>query len=130
MNKILKLITAVAIMLLGIPSTFAADTETFNISATINSMSQLNVDISRIDLPSETWHSGQSSVNFGTLIWNDTYNIYLANNYYAVDVGVVNNAGSWTLQHASTSLTNGTDDLDDNVNVVFVFDKFRCQLFE
>lgn len=120
MKKMFKLIAAVAIVSLWIPSAFAGDSETFNISATINSMSQLNVDISRIDLPGETWNPGQASVNFGTLAWDSVNNIFTANNYYAVDVGIIHNLGSWTVQHSSTSLTNGTDDLDNNVNVIFM----------
>jgi hypothetical protein len=59
-------------------------------------------------------------VDFGTLTYDSDYHIFRANAYYAVDVGVGSNAPSWSVSHTPNSVTNGTDNLDNNINVSFV----------
>lgn len=119
MKGILKVVMAVAIMALLASPSLADDTETFGISATIDTMSQLDVTISRVDNATGDWTTA-SSVDFGTLTWDSTYDVFRADCYYAVDVGIVDNSGSWTLTHTGGFITNGTDFLDDNINVVFM----------
>ncbi|MCQ9208197.1 MAG: hypothetical protein NG712_02330 [Omnitrophica bacterium] len=90
------------------------------VTATIATMSELDVTVSRII--GDTWTPDLSSLDFGTLEWDDTDSIFRSQGgrYYAVDAGVVDNTGSWTITHTSSSITNGTDNLDNNINVVFI----------
>lgn len=99
----------------------ATFTETVDITATIPSMNQLSVDISKVDADDGEWHPGQASIDFGTLYFDDTYDIFRADCYYAVDVGIHTNASNWVITHNAGSITNGRgEDLDDNISVTFV----------
>ena len=94
---------------------------TIDVSATISSTSQLSVDISKIDAVTDLWTIDQSSIAFGTLSFDTANNIFTADSYYAVDIGVNDNSGSWTLTQTASSVTDGNgNDLDNNINVTFV----------
>lgn len=95
--------------------------ETVNITATIPQMTGLSIGISKVDADTGQWHPNQSSIDFGVLQFDDTYKIFRANCYYAVDVGVEANAASWTISHNAGPITDGKGHyLDDNISVTFV----------
>ena len=61
-------------------------------------------------------------MDFGELHIDPTYHIYRSDFYFAVDVGVQNNTGSWNIVHEVSSINNidGEGDLNNNINVTFV----------
>ncbi|PIQ89979.1 MAG: hypothetical protein COV72_00260 [Candidatus Omnitrophica bacterium CG11_big_fil_rev_8_21_14_0_20_42_13] len=119
MRKVLAIIAVLTLFLSAATSGMAAQ-KLIPVSATIQGTSQLNVGISKVDATTQVWTAGQSSIAFGTLTFDTTNSIFTAANYYVVDVGVVNNTGAWTLSVGATSITNGTANLDNNINVTVV----------
>lgn len=99
--------------------TFAA-TVNLPVIATVPSLNNLTVTLSRAPAGGGNW-TNASSVDFGTLTFDNVNKIFKTNWYYAADVGTESNA-DWTVTHTISSINNATlgDDLDDNVNVVFV----------
>jgi hypothetical protein len=120
-KKVKALVFLLGVSLLSL-NLFADDQFSTTISATVPSMGELDVSISRIDVPGDVWNKNQTSINFGTLSWDSTNHIFVANNYYAVDVGINVNTGSWTLTHNVTSVKHATQNvnLDKNINVTFM----------
>ena len=125
-TKVLRVI-GVMVLALSVGSLcLAADSTTITVNASIPTQNpQLDVTVSRV-IPADC--TGQndtnwtidSAVNLGTLIWDTTDSVFRASRYYAVDVAVLDNTPTnWTLTHDATTLSNGTDDLDDNLNVAF-----------
>lgn len=116
MKKILVAMLAVLVMA---SAALAADTKTVNLSATIPSQSSLNITISKVV---GTVFSTATSVAFGSLVLDPTYNIFKTSDgsYYAVDCGINSNATAWTVTHAITSMTNGTANLNNMINVTFM----------
>ncbi|MCM8782965.1 MAG: hypothetical protein NC909_01010 [Candidatus Omnitrophica bacterium] len=124
MKGILKTFASV-IMCLGLVSTCLAgstSTAPITVKATVPQQSGLQVTISRINVPGDTWVPGVTSIDFGTLTYDSTYNIFRANCYYALDIGVTSNSLSWTITHTANSIlrSGGTENLNNNVNVVFM----------
>lgn len=112
---------AVAVILLGaVSASFAADTKTVTVKAVIPQQNGLSVSISKIVTPGDTWFPGQASVDFGTLTFDTTFNIFRASSYYAVDVGINSNAANWTVTHTPNTISSGAANLDGNVNVSFM----------
>ena len=99
-------------------NSWAAVSQTVTVNATIPTMTGgLSVTVSKVT--GTVWTTA-SSISFGTLIWNKTNNIFLPTSYYAVDIGVTDNTGTaWTVTHTRASLANGTNNLDNKVNVSF-----------
>ncbi len=116
-------IVSVMVMFLFIVATCFAQ-EIVDISATIEPTSQLNVEIIKVTLPDNiptNWDPGQASMDFGTLIFDTENNIFTADNfYYVLDIGIVDNSGTWTLTHTRSSMTNGSANLNTNINVTAV----------
>ncbi|MCM8793722.1 MAG: hypothetical protein NC898_04575 [Candidatus Omnitrophica bacterium] len=124
MKRLLRTIGCIA-MALGLFSIcFAGTTSTapITVKAEVPQQSGLQVSISRIDVPDNTWNPGQSSIDFGTLYYDADYHIFRANCYYAVDVGILSNSSTYTITHTANSISRsaGTENLDNNVNVVFM----------
>ncbi len=97
---------------------WAATSQTVNINASVPLLAgSLSVGVSKIT--GSTWTSA-TSISFGTLTWNTTNHIFLADSYFAVDIGVVDNSGTaWTITHTRTSLAGNGSNLDNKVNVSF-----------
>lgn len=119
-RNFLKAIAALAILLVAVSVCFAADTKTVTVKAVIPQQNGLSVSISKVVVPGDTWYPGQSSVDFGTLTFDTTFNIFRASSYYAVDVGINSNAVDWTVTHTPYSIVNGSADLNSNINVTFM----------
>jgi hypothetical protein len=121
-NYTLKGILCLA-LLLGLTGVgFAADTMNVDILANIPPQNGLTVTVSRVV---GTTFTVDTSINFGTLVYDPTNNIFgtLGGAYYAVDVGVNSNAADWTVTHTRTSVANAlsaSDTLDNHINVTFV----------
>jgi len=121
----MRWVKVIGLSLIIISFTFICRAESFsktvNITATIPSMNGLSVGISKIDADTGKWYPNQSSIDFGILHFDDTYKIFRADCYYAVDVGVDTNAASWTIEHNAGTITDGKGHyLDDNINVTFM----------
>lgn len=86
-------------------------------SVNIPSINMLEVSIARVE--DGNWQS-DSEVSFGSLYYDQQFNIFRANSYYAVDVGIISNEPGWVITHTTTPVTNGIDTLDDSINVVFM----------
>jgi len=115
----LKTIGSLVIILgLALPG-LTQSSKSITISATISPVEDLSVSISRIE--GSNWYPNQTSIDFGTLSYDITNNIFRANCYYAVDVGVSGNVSNWIITHSVSSIKNaaGTDSLDNNINVSF-----------
>ncbi|RKY31505.1 MAG: hypothetical protein DRP68_04895 [Candidatus Omnitrophota bacterium] len=80
-------------------------------------ISMLKVNVTRIE--NDNWQS-DSEVNFGSLIYDPGFHILRSSCYYAIDVGIFSNDYDWSVTHTVSSVTNGIDILDENINVVFV----------
>ncbi|MBN3039665.1 MAG: hypothetical protein JW867_00895 [Candidatus Omnitrophica bacterium] len=94
--------------------------EQYDVKARIPQQNGFNVSINRIQ--GNTWTT-RTSVDFGELVYDNTYNIFLSNYIYAVDVGVTANLPNWSIQHTRSSLvhtTNAAENLNNNINVSFV----------
>ncbi len=109
----------VIILIFGlIPISFAADAQLLTPKADIPPTSALNVSVSKI--VGNTWTTGQSSIDFGTLFYKFEYKSFISACYYAIDVGVSSNALNWQVKHETTSMSNGSETMDENINVVFM----------
>jgi len=85
----------------------------------------MTVTISQIVGTTWTTLASNTLMDFGTLSYNSTLGIYTAPHYFAVDVGVLNNSGSWSIQHTPSSIFNTTtgntsQNLDGKINVTFM----------
>ncbi|HIE43729.1 MAG TPA: hypothetical protein EYP78_02900 [Candidatus Omnitrophica bacterium] len=88
------------------------------VKAEIPKVNGISVTISRID-ESGNWTEA-SSIDFGKLYFDNNDNIWRSSYYCAVDVGVNTNATDWTITHTRSSIANGSEKLDNNVNVTFM----------
>lgn len=118
MKKIM-VILAVLVMAISATVVMAADTKTIQVKATIPTSSSINLAISKVV---GTTMTTAPSVDFGNLVLDPTYNIFKTSDgsYYAVDCGVNSNASAWTVTHTIASMTNGTANLNSNINVTFM----------
>jgi len=108
------------IMIFGVASLcHAATTQNVTVKANIPQMNSLSVTVSRITASNDDWNSA-TSMDFGTLNFDNVNHIFRSNYYYAIDVGANTNAANWTLTHTRSSITNGSANLNDKVNVSFV----------
>jgi hypothetical protein len=98
--------------------TFAAPV-TIPVTATIPAMNNLTVALSKAPSGGGNW-TNASSIDFGTLNFDNINKVFTSPWYYAVDVGTESN-DAWTVTHTRASINNATlgDNLDNNVNVVF-----------
>ncbi len=122
-NLLIALLVA-AMVLSAATFSFALQTQTINVSATVDPQPQaLNITVTPVNSSTNQWGTGSSSlpIAFGTLSYNSSLGIFLPTNYYAVDIGVVDNSGNvWVLTHEASTVTNGSANLDSNINVTFV----------
>jgi len=97
---------------------WAASSQTVTVNATVPTVTGgLTVSVSKVT--GDVW-TAASSISFGTLVWDTVNKIFLPASYYAVDVGVTDNSGTaWTVTHTRASLANGTNNLNNKVNVSF-----------
>ncbi len=128
-RKILKA-TVLVILVAGVSSIGFADTinKTINLQASITSHQALNITITPIDPGTDSgpqddqWLDSLSGTTIDfNLSFNDTYKIWMADRYYAIDVGLETNDPNWKLTISGDSFTrqNGdgiTADLDYNIN--------------
>lgn len=118
------MILLAAIMVLGLGKlSFASVARRVDVVATIPSMHSLSVDISKVDTPGDAWHSGQSSIDFGTLYFDTAWHVFRARCYYAVDVGVASTQADWSVVHNKEWVAHTTMrqyNLDSNINVSFM----------
>ena len=125
MKKYIYSLLGIMVLALALVTpTFAAVTKNIAVTATVPTLSGgMNVTISRIRASDDVWESSSSTnpIAFGTLALDSVNNIFTSSYYYAVDVGVTDNSGTvWTLTHTRTSIANGANNLDSNVNVTFM----------
>lgn len=115
----MKRIITIFMLMVSITSLcLAASTRTVAVRAQIPQTDGLSVAISRVD-KNNNW-TPATSIDFGTLYFDNTYNIWRSSYYYAVDVGVNSNARSWTVTHTRSSIAKGSENLNSNVNVTFM----------
>lgn len=103
----------------------AATTATIAVKASVEPYVGLVVAISQVTGGVWTLLPSNQLMDFGTLSYNSQNQVFMANSYFAVDVGVVNNTGPWTLQHTPSTIYNTTtgntaQKLDDHINVSFM----------
>ena len=100
---------------------FAGTSQSINVTANVPLVTDgMSVSISKVQ--GTTWTKNQTTMDFGTLTYNTTYNIFMPTYYFAVDVGVTDNSGTiWQLTHTRNSIQkDAANNLDGNVNVTFV----------
>jgi hypothetical protein len=104
---------------------FAGDALHFDVKARITSTTALTVNIAKVIGTSFTY--GQPSVDFGQLALDPANNVYRPadGGFYAVDVAVSNNSGTWTVTHTRTDVnlqgaTGTIPTLSDKINVTFM----------
>ncbi len=115
----LKIIVCLILTLALTPFCFAAtESKVVDVKAYVPQQSGLDISVSKV--VGSVWTSGQTNIDFGSLIYDLQNNIFTGTAYYAVDVGVYSNAVSWQIKHETTPVTNGSEKLDENINVVFM----------
>jgi hypothetical protein len=120
MEKNSVMILGFACMVLCIASAgFAADTATVAVNAAIPQQNGLTVTVSKVLVADNSW-TPATSIDFGSLTFDNTNSIFTADSYYAVDVGISSNDADWGVKHTTSSIVNGTETLDNNVNVTFI----------
>ncbi len=123
MKKMLKAATCL-IMVLGLTSAaFAAATHTITVKATIPTLNGMTVTLSKVVGTTFTTQADNTLMDFGTLTFDTVNSIFTAAYYFALDIGVLNNA-AWTVQHTPSTIYNRTtgntaQKLDSNINVSF-----------
>lgn len=131
MKKLLVILMAVVVVFGIAGISFAASSQTIAVNAAVPAITGgLTIGLSKIDSKNtvistdDTWAVVPltNGIAFGTLSKDDTYKIFRAQFYYAVDVGVLDNSGTaWTITHTTSSVKkDATNNLDDNINVSFV----------
>ena len=98
---------------------FAQDAvlENVVVAAVIPQQSSLSVTVSKVT--GTTW-TPVSSLEFGNLNYDEANGIFTSDSYFVVDVGILANSPSWSVKFDATSITNGSVNLDNNVNVTFM----------
>lgn len=99
---------------------FCAESSIVDISSYIPLQSSLTVNISKVE--NDTW-TPAANLEFGNLVYDETNKIFTASAYFAVDVEILANTATWSVVHSCSSLSNGIDTLDNNINVTFVHQK-------
>lgn len=119
MRKILIAAMFLGALLSLVSIGLAADTKNVDVKAYIPAQDGLTVTVSKV--VGTTW-TQVPSIDFGNLTFDATNHIFVTadGSYYAVDVGVDSNAADWLVTHTVTSLVNGSDNIDHNVNVTFM----------
>ncbi len=77
--------------------------------------------------------SPATSIDFANLVFDTQNNIFMGSCYYAVEVGITSNAANWQVKHETTSIVNGAEKLDENINVTFmkqINDKTAAELLK
>ena len=118
MRRAMALLLAGALLGMGVAYAYTTSKNVV-IKAQIPSQEGLSVAISRID-KNNNWHT-VDEIFFNSLHYNSDYGIFLSDDYYAVDVGVLSNAADWTLSYSATSVVGPNNyKLDKHINVTFV----------
>jgi hypothetical protein len=112
-----KVLIYVYMVLVFVSTCFAVDSATVPVAAAIPRQNGLTVTVSRVT--GATW-SPATSLDFGKLNYDETNKIFTVDFYYAVDVGVSSNDADWGVKHTTSSIVNGTQTLDHNINVTFI----------
>ena len=117
--KNISICMVLAAVLFCATNAWAIKTQTVTVNATVPTVATgLTVGISKVT--GTVWTAGQTSIGFGSLVYNSLTNIFLPDSYYAVDIGVTDNTTTaWTVTHTRASLLSGTNSLDSKVNVSF-----------
>jgi hypothetical protein len=118
------LLTALILSLIFVAPCSAQDTQSIGIEVSVGTINPtFNIAVTPINAETDAWGTAVTSppynIDFGTLTADTENNILVANQYYAVDVGVVSNV-PWTVSYSATSITGPSGNLNNNVNVTFV----------
>jgi hypothetical protein len=125
MKKCLAILLTVFLCMAFSTTVYAAASKTINVTASIPQMSGgLSVTVSKVRASDDTWVQSDANlpINFETLTFDDTYKIFRASYYYAVDVGITDNSGTnWTITHTRTNFQkDASNNLNNCVNVSFM----------
>lgn len=114
----LKIIVCLTAVIALTTACFAQESKVVDVKAYVPQQSGLSISVSKV--VGTNWTTGQTNIDFGSLLFDAQNNIFTGTAYYAVDIGVNSNAASWQLKHETTPISNGTETLDENINVVFM----------
>jgi hypothetical protein len=126
MYKTMKLIPRLTLFLLVasffyVHPAFAGDTtNTLIVAADIPDQNGLTVTLSKVQGSTRT---AAGSLEFGNLVYNPEKKVFGSDSYYVLDVGINSNTADWALTHLTTSVSNGLNNLDSNINVTFMRQK-------
>lgn len=132
MKKRIFLILMAVVLIMSFGSiSFAAQTKGLVVKAVVPTLAQslklmvMRVDSKNTETPADdTFEAAveNRAVDFGTVTVDNTFNIYRAQFYFAVDCAVVDNSGNnWVLTHNKTPVQkDALNNIDTNINVVFV----------
>ena len=118
MKNILMMSMVFVMVALMTTASWAASSQTVTVNATVAAVSgALSVSVSKV---TGTVWTPATAISFGTLVWDSVNKIFLPNCYYAVDIGVTDNSGTaWTLTHTRASVANGSNNINNKINVSF-----------
>ncbi len=94
-------------------------TKNVDVRVVIPQQNGLTVSVSKVTGGNRT---PVASVDFGSLIYDEDRKLFRepGDSCYEVDVDVNSNAADWTLTHKAASISNGSRNLDHNINVAFL----------
>ncbi|MCM8779722.1 MAG: hypothetical protein NC914_01030 [Candidatus Omnitrophica bacterium] len=120
--KLAKIALVPVFVLAAVSLCFAEQSVNIPVSAEIGPLaSSLNVTVTRVTVADNSQTViNPPAMDFEELVHDAENHIFGARYYFYVDVGVVDNTGTnWTITHTRTDFTNGTENLNNNVNVTF-----------
>lgn len=119
LKKLLMVILTLALVFGMNPVVMAA--QNIRIAATIGELHQMTVGLLKVTTAGQTPVTNLTSVgmDFGTLTKNAS-NYLVSDSFFIVDASVTSNRATWNIAHTATDFTNGSVNLNGNVNVTFV----------
>lgn len=118
-KKLLMAILALALVFGMSPLGMAA--QNIRIAASIGELHQMTVGLLKVTAAGQTPVSDLvgTGMDFGLLTKN-VNNYLVSDAFFIVDTTVVSNHTTWNIAHTATDFTNGSVNLNGNVNVTFV----------
>src|SRR5512135_810397 len=108
MKNAIRIIVCMIMVLSVATVASAAQTNNITVKAVIPTLQGMNVTVSKVVGTTWTTLTSNTLMDLGTLTFNSTLGIYTAGQYFAVDVGILNNSGAWSIQHTPSSIYNIT----------------------
>lgn len=120
--KSMKAFVFLVLILVMASVCLAQDSANGTVVVAVDIPQQQSLSISIAKVEGNVW-TKVNGLEFGDLVYDEVNQIFTSRSYFAVDLQIIANTPTWSIIHTCTSVTNGTTNLDKNLNVVFVNQK-------